>query len=168
MKKYKHKGIEEPISVGVLASALLDEIQYIYRPLFKYIEEQNYQITPDHFTAFRILMPLVEVASKIEFGGKVPEMLEKLEVPEPSIIWQMFRHGLAHHVRPYYAVVDGVRINWAVPQYPCEHYQTSDGIGIYAPKLLDDIEIYLKTFRYKTNKINIQTGIKLVEERFPK
>lgn len=165
MKKYKHKGIEESISVGVLASALLDEIEHIYRPLFKYIEEQNYQITPDHFTAFRILMPLVEVTSKIEFGGRVPEMLEALKVPEPSIIWQMFRHGLAHHVRPYYAIVDEVRINWAVPQYPCEHYQTADGIGICAPKLLDDIDTYLKKFRYSTNKISIQTGIELTVEK---
>ena len=164
MKKYKHKAVEEPISIGVLTHALLDEIKYIYRPLFEYIDKQNYQITPDHFTTFRILMPLVEVASKIEFDGRIPDLLDKLGVPEPAIIWQMFRHGLAHHVRPYYAIVKGQRINWAVPQYPCDHYKTVDGVGIYAPKLLNDLENYLQGFQYQTRKTNIQTGIELIEE----
>jgi hypothetical protein len=59
--------------------------------------------------------------------------------------------------------MNGVRINWAVPQYPCDHYDTADGVGIYAPKLLLDLENYLKEFQYHTNKIEIQTGIELIE-----
>jgi hypothetical protein len=163
MKNYSHKAIEESVSIGILASALLDEIKYIHRPLFEYIEKQNYEITPDHFTTIRILMPLIEISSKIEFQGRVPEMLKKLKVPKPEIIWQMFRHGLVHYVRPFYAVVDGERIGWAVPQYPCNHYETTHAVGVYAPKLLNDLEEYLKTFRYSTNQINIQTGIELTK-----
>jgi len=164
MKKYKHKAVEEPIPIGILAKALLDEIEYIYEPLFKHIENQNYTITPDNFTTIRIILPLIELSSKFEFKGQIPLMLKRLKVPAPEIIWQMFRHGLSHYVRPYYAIVDGVRINWAVPQYPCDHYKTSTAVGVYAPKLLNDLKEYLKSFQYSTEKINIQTGIKLTKE----
>jgi hypothetical protein len=161
MKNYQHKSIEEPVAIAILASALLDEIRYIYKPLFKYISEQNYQITPDHFNPIRILVPLIEVSSKFEFNGDPKRLLQKLNVPKPNIIWPMFRHGLSHSVRPFFAVIKGRRTAWAIPQYPCDHYDAGSAVGIYAPKLLKDLESYLEEVRYKSGDVLLQTGIEL-------
>lgn len=163
MKKYSHKEISDSVEIGILASTLLDEIKYIYQPLFKYISEQNYLETPDNFNAIRTIMPLIELSSKIEFNGDGRFLLQKLNVPKPDLIWPMFRHGLSHHIRPFYAVVNNERINWAVPQYPCEHYNFGGAIGIYAPKLLDDLANYLKNFLGNSKSIRIQTGLEFTE-----
>jgi hypothetical protein len=161
MVRYKHIALEETVPISIVVAALLDEIEYIYKPLFQYIEDNNYENTPDNFNPIKILVPLVEVASRIECSGDASLLLEKLELPKPDIIWQMFRHGLIHYVRPFYAIVNGVRVNWAVPNYPCNHYSTVDSVGIYAPKLLNDLEMYLKSFRNDSNLMQIQTGIQL-------
>jgi len=153
----KHKPIEEKVSIYLISSALIDEINYIYRPLLKEIEK-NYN---DNYNPIRVLMPLIEIASKIEFGGNGHLLLEKLKVPKSEVAWKMFRHGLFHYLRPFYAVINGKRINWAVPKYPCPHYETETSVGIYAPKLLDDLENYLKEVKDIPGEINIQTGIEL-------
>lgn len=158
----KHKYITEPMEKNLLVDALLDEIEYIYSPLFEHIYKQNYQITPDHFNPIRILMPLLELTSKIEYKGEVVLLLEKLEVPKPDLIWLMFRNGLLHYVRPFYAIVNGKRIGWAVPQYECQHYSTDSSLGLYAPKLLKDLKNYLEEIRYKSfGTVEVQTGIEL-------
>lgn len=152
----------EEIVIGTLSSILLNEIENIYKPLFDYIEQKNYEIAQDNFNRIRILMPLIELSSKIEFQGQLPLLLKELKVPKPDIVHQMFRHGLSHHIRPFYIIKDGVRINWAIPQSPCNHWETSNSVGIYAPKLLKDLEDYLKKFLGNNNKIKIQTGIELI------
>lgn len=153
----KHEPITERVSVNIITSALLDEIEYIYRPLLKATEE-NYN---DNYNPIRVLMPLIETAARIEFKGEEYLLLEKLKVPKPEIAWKMFRHGLLHYVRPFYAVIGDKRINWAIPQYPCPHYETDNSVGIYAPKLLDDLEQYLKEVQYNPEEIDIQTGIRI-------
>jgi len=158
----KNKPIKESLAISAIASMLLNEIEHFYRPLIEHINSKTFLSSGDHFNPIRILMPLVETASEFEFGGDPVLLLEKLDVKDPDLIWRMFRHGLSHHIRPFYAVVDGVRINWAIPQFPTEHYKSADAIGIYPPKLLNDLEAYLEGFRYNGNMIEIQTGIELI------
>ena len=156
MTSYRHKQIKEEVEIGKLANSLLDEIDNIYKP---FIESHNFL---DAFNPVRILMPLIETSSKIEVHNP-KGLLKKLDVPEPELIWLMFRNGLSHHIRPFYLQVNGKRISWAVSHSPNEHYQTEHNVGISPKKLLEDLRKYLVNFLGNTNKIKIQTGLKLIK-----
>lgn len=158
----KYKPTFEPVETSELAATILGEIEHCYRPLIQNILDKGFKTTQDNFNPIRVLMPLVEIVSRIEFGGEAQKLLKKLNVPEPDLMWRMFRHGLTHSIRPFNIVTEQGKYTWAVPQYSCEHYQTGTSIGIYAPKLLDDLETYLETFRLNDKLVKIQTGLEVL------
>ena len=153
----------QKISINLLATTLNREIREVYLPLFEFISsrtnpEQGY----DHFNRIRIILPLVEIASKIEFGGDEPYLLlEKLKVPKPKVTWRMFRNGLSHSVRPFFVIQNNIKYNWAIPY--SGHYETRDTLGLDAKILLDDLFKYLEGFYGNLNEIDIQTGIEYLK-----
>ena len=160
MKK-RYKTIEIEISSWVMS--LLSEINQQCLPLFDLWERENtngYFVT---FNSVRIIMPILESASKIEYPHSILPLLEKLKVPLPEISWCMFRHGLSHSTRPFIIKYKGQSYQWGIKQFTGFHYISSDNVVMISPRqLVDDLKKYLETFRYNNNKIKIQTGVEFI------
>jgi len=158
-----HQPIFDDMEIGVLATTLRREIEQQCEPLFKYwdssFDKDNYMVT---FNSVRILMPILEMSSKIEYGGDVPKLLKKLIVPEPKISWFMFRHGLMHSIRPFKVQYKDKIFGWGIKQYKGNHHINSDNlISISPDKLLEDLKYYLQGFTGNTKKVKIQTSVEL-------
>ncbi len=163
IRKYKQIRLFSNTKISNLVHELLREIDKILVPLFEFINSQRDPELIDHFNRIRVLVPLLEVASFIEFEGNPAALLDKLAIPEAEMIWGMFRDGLSHSIRPYFAMVNKKKIAWAVPCYDTkDHYKTNDSLGIDAPKLLRDFRAYLEEFKYNQNIVKIQTSLEFI------
>ena len=160
-KKAKYIYLYKYIENGQLIIILLNEIKYQCKPVFSFWAKTESPETLPTFNPIRILTPLLEVSAKIEFGGDIKKLLQHLNVEEANKVWPMFRHGLSHSIRPFYIQDGEKRYNWGISFSGRKHYRTNTDIVISPLKLLEDLEKYLNSIKYKTGKTKIQDGIKL-------
>lgn len=162
--KQKKEYTFSKIKISSLVRSLLSEIDDQTIPLFKLWEDHALDTLIVTFNSIRILTPILESASKIQFNNNPEQLFGKLNIPEPKISWTMFRHGLSHGIRPFTVVSGGIRYGWGIKQYKGSHHISTDNlIIISARNLLDDLILYLKKFEFDNTEIDIQTGVKFVD-----
>lgn len=163
MSKKVYEPIYGDIKVGQFAMSLIQEIDHETIPLFRHWADP----TNEDFGTFnpvRIVTPLLESASQIEFSENPKEFLKLLKVPEPKISWFMFRHGLSHSIRPYQVEYKNKKYGWGIKQYKGVHHVSTDNIIMLSVlQLIEDLKSYLEKHKYDDKVIKIQTGVKLLE-----
>jgi hypothetical protein len=163
-KKKPYTEVKKEREIRSIVVALMYEIDHQATPLFELWENSNDPRYLVHFNSIRILMPLIETASCIEFSRNPHKLLDKLRVPESKIAWFMFRHGLLHSIWPFEVEKNSSIYTWAIKQYKGAHFIKKDKDGrnivIISPRtLLNDLKHYLETFKYSDKKILVQTGV---------
>lgn len=162
-KKFKYDYMIGLIDTGSFVLTLTSEIKNQVEPLFNLWTNKSTSEFIVTFNMIRILLPILEDTSRIEFNKNVPVLLEKLGVPFPEISWVMFRHGLSHTIRPFIVEKDGIQYSWGIKYFDGEHSTNSENLIIISPvRLLSDLKKYLDTIQYKCGNTKIQIGTKIV------
>ncbi len=155
-----------PISEILIAlEREIEKTEKLFVHIDSFSDPDNY----DHYNKYRILLPILEVTSKIEFNNKGDDsllsLLNYLSVPEPEFVLYMYRHGLLHSIFPFFVDIDGVRKSFGIPfGKNSEHFEHPQFLAISSEKLLKDLKKYLDTLRLSSDlgkEIDIQISISL-------
>ncbi len=171
-RKYKFKEERVEIDNSKIINSLLEDLSNA-NDISNYIKGKNDPEKYDHFNALRIINPILEIASKIEFANENKDsmifLLEKLGIPEPEIFFYMFRHGLAHGLRPFKVQNDkDLKKDWAI-SYSGKHFNGEYSMGPNVIKLYEDLKSYLESInnseKIRGGKTKIQIGVIIFEKK---
>lgn len=168
-KRKEYEYVKEEIVTSDFIKSLILEIDYQTVPLFDLWEQDRPGEYRETFNPLRVVLPIIEMTSEIEFSDNVNLLLEKLNVPHPKIVWFMFRHGLMHSVRPFKVQYAGIVYNWGVVQSSSsvlnkhkviDQKDNNKVVCISPRQLLSDLRKYLELVSINKYKITIQTGVR--------
>lgn len=95
----------------------------------------------------RMIFPVVDaVASRIYKKGKQRKpvkLLQKLKVPCPNLVWEIYRHSLIHGDQPRTAVYRKKKVAWRVSIGEGTHERHNTHIAIDLEKCYQDFLIFL-------------------------
>jgi phage terminase large subunit-like protein len=148
-----------PISMQISITAFLEDVQDRLRddidPYFDRLRELNAAGKyPGNWAVVRMLMPVIEavaVATETDQpqNGRPYILLEKLGVPYPAVVWDMYRNGLSHSEQPFSIIYKNKRIVWSITTTwddPAikSHSVTGQLIHINLKTLYEDFKEYIK------------------------
>lgn len=97
------------------------------------------------FGAVRLLMPTIEAVASTTFKGqrKKQRLLLKLNVEYPELVWQGFRHSLAHNDHLGVIHYRGKKVSWSTSHSGLGHIFQSGQIHIDTRSLYNSLVDYL-------------------------
>jgi hypothetical protein len=149
------------IDVQIAKSAFLegvrDRLKDDVEPYFEKLGQLNAQGKyPGNWATVRMIMPIIEaVAVTTEIdpplrpeGDRPYLLLEKLGVPHPAVVWDMYRNGLSHTEQPFGIMYKRKWIVWSMTASnadPSAHDHSVSGqvIHINIKTLYEDFKDYV-------------------------
>jgi hypothetical protein len=147
-------------TLDVSKSAFLEEILNRLKddvdPYFEKLKELNDSGKyPGNWAVVRMIMPVIEeVATTTELeitdheNDRVCKLLERLDIPYPNVVWDIYRNGLSHSERPFGLEYKGKSIIWSMSvdwDDPDEKNHSVSGqvIHINFKTLYEDFKIFI-------------------------
>ncbi len=120
----------------------------------------------------RLIFPVIEATAKTIYrpsgkeDNRVPRLLQKLGIPYPNIVWQMYRDSLAHSDHLVHITKGSRTIGWSVTAsaggISTGHIFAGSTVHIDTRRLYEDFLTFLdQEIAQATTSIYIKTGLKV-------